>query len=91
MAQKPPVHAEPRENGWVVVRQGHKRATSVYSTQSEAAMEGRDIVRREATEFFLHAQDGRVREHRDYGEGSPPASKGVVDRAAETVGAVTGK
>ena len=88
MAQRSPVHVEPRENGWAVVREGHKRASSVHPTQSEAAKEGRDIARREATEFFLHAQDGRVREHRDYGEGSRPADKGVV---GQTVGAVTGE
>ena len=85
MAQKSPVHIEVRENGWAVVREGHNRASSIHPTQSEAAKEGRDIARREATEFFLHAQDGRVREHRDYGEGSPPPDKGVVDQAAETV------
>ncbi len=88
MAQRFPVHVEHRENGWAVVREGHKRASSVHPTQAEAAKEGRDIARREATEFFLHAQDGRVREHRDYGEGSRPADRGVVDQAAETV---TGK
>ncbi len=85
MAQRSPVHVEPRENGWAVVREGHKRASSIHPTQAEAAKEGRDIARREAIEFFLHAQDGRVREHRDYGEGPSPADKGVVDRAAETV------
>ena len=90
MAQKSPVHIEVRENGWAVVREGHKRAASVHRTQAEAAKEGRDIARREATEFFLHAQDGRVREHRDYGEEPRPADKGVVDQAAGTVtGAVS--
>jgi uncharacterized protein (TIGR02271 family) len=85
------VHVEPRENGWAVVREGHKRAGSIHPTQAEAAKEGRDIARREAIEFFLHAQDGRVREHRDYGEGSEGSrteDKGVVDQAA---GTVTGK
>ena len=91
MAQRSPVHVEHRENRWAVVREGHKRATSVHSTQAEAAKVGRDIARREATEFFLHAQDGRVREHRYYGEGSRSADKGVVDQAAEAVGAVTGE
>ena len=66
MANKPPVHIEARESGWAVVRQGSKRATSVHPTQAEAAKEGREIARREETEFFLHAQDGRVREHHSY-------------------------
>jgi len=93
MANKPPVHVEFRENGWTVVRESSERATSVHPTQSEAAKEGRELARRDGTEFFLHAQDGRVREHRSYGEGSPPATpqdKGIVDQAAGTVGTLAG-
>ena len=91
MAKKRPVHVEQRENGWAVMREGSERATSVQPTQAEAAKEGREIARREKVEFFLHAQDGRVREHRSYGEGMPPSDKGVVGQAADTVGAVTGR
>jgi uncharacterized protein (TIGR02271 family) len=93
MANKPPVHVEPRENGWAVVREGSERATSVYPTQSEAAKVGRELSRQDGTEFFLHAQDGRVREHRSYGEGlptAPPEDSGIADQATETAGAVTG-
>ena len=85
MTHKPPVHVELREKGWAVIREGNERATSAYPTQSEAAREGREIARREQTEFFLHAQDGRVREHRSYGEGSRSTGKGVVGQAAEAV------
>ena len=90
MAKKLPVHVEQREDRWAVVREGSERATSVQPTQAEAAKEGREIARREKVEFFLHAQDGRVREHRNYGEGTPPSDKGVVSQATDTVGAVTG-
>ena len=90
MAKKPPVHVEQRENGWAVMREGSERATSVQPTQAEAAKEGREIARREKVAFFLHAQDGRVREHRNYGEGMPQSDKGVIGQAADTVGAVTG-
>jgi uncharacterized protein (TIGR02271 family) len=93
MPHRSSVHVEPRESGWAVVREGSGRATSVHPTQAEAAKEAREIARRDQTEFFLHAQDGRVREHRSYGEGTgeetPSADKGVVGQAAETVGAVT--
>src|SRR5918998_6048876 len=68
MASKSPVHVEPREDGWAVVREGNERATSLHQTQSEAAKEGRNIARREETEFFLHTKDGSVREHNIYGE-----------------------
>jgi Uncharacterized protein conserved in bacteria (DUF2188) len=68
MAKRSPVHVEPRKKGWAVVREGNERATSVHLTQAEAAKEGQDIARRDETEFFLHAQDGRIREHNSYGE-----------------------
>jgi uncharacterized protein (TIGR02271 family) len=87
MAQKPSVHIEFREEGWAVVRKGNKRATSSHPTQLEAAETGRDLARRDKTEFFLHAQDGRIREHRDYRD---EPDKGVLDQASKTVGAVTG-
>ncbi len=70
MANKSPVHVEPRENGWAVAREGNERATSLHQTQAQAAEEGRELARRDETEFFLHAQDGRIREHHSYEEAS---------------------
>ena len=93
MANKPPVHVEPREGGWAVVREGSERATSIHPTQSEASSEGRELARRDESEFFLHAQDGRVREHRTYGEASrsaAPEDKGLVDQAAGPAGTLAG-
>jgi uncharacterized protein (TIGR02271 family) len=90
MAQKPAVHIEFRGEGWAVVREGNKRATSIHPTQSEAAESGRDLARRDKTEFFLHAQDGQIREHRDYTEAQSSADEGIVDTVSETVGTVTG-
>src|SRR5918994_4209851 len=90
MAQKPAVHIEFRGDGWAVVREGNKRATSTHLTQSEAAESGRDLPPRDKTEFFLHAQDGQIREHRDYREGQPSVDEGIVDTVSETVGTVTG-
>jgi uncharacterized protein (TIGR02271 family) len=90
MAQKPAVHIEFRGEGWAVVREGNKRATSIHPTQSEAAESGRDLARRDKTEFFLHAQDGQIREHRDYTEARSSADEGIVDTVSETVGTVTG-
>ena len=93
MANKPPVHVELRGNGWAVVREGSERANTLHPTQSEAAKAGRKLARRDETEFFLHAQDGRVREHRNYGEGSsaaPSEDKGLVDQVAGTAGTLVG-
>jgi uncharacterized protein (TIGR02271 family) len=88
MAQKPAVHIELRGEEWAVVREGNKRATSIHPTQSEAAEIGRDLARRDKSEFFLHAQDGQIREHRDYREGQPSADEGIVDTVSETVDTV---
>jgi uncharacterized protein (TIGR02271 family) len=88
MAQKPAVHIELWEDAWVVVREGNQRATSVHPTQSEAAESGRELARRDGVEFFLHGQDGQIREHRDYREGHTSEDEGVVDTTLGTVGTV---
>src|ERR671916_2587265 len=89
MAHKPAVHIEFRGEWWAVVREGNKRATSTHPTQSEAAESGKDLARRDKTEFFLHAQDGQIREHRDYREEQPSADEGIVDTVSGTVGTLT--
>src|ERR687890_2139386 len=90
MTQKPAVHIESRGEEWAVLREGNERATSTHPTQSEAAEIGRDLARRDKSEFFLHAQDGQIREHRDYREGQSSGEEGFVDTVSETVGTVTG-
>jgi len=81
MAKRSPVHVEVRQKGWAVVRERNERATSVHPTQAEAAKEGRDIARRDETEFFLHAQDGRIREHNSYGEGGAAEKGGEMSES----------
>jgi uncharacterized protein (TIGR02271 family) len=96
VTKKPPVHVLSRNDGWAVVREGKDRATSVHPTQAEAAKEGREIARKDGTEFLLHAKDGRVRDRSDYGEdqsakrGEPKSPVAGVASAAtrETGGAV---
>lgn len=85
MAKRSPVHVEPRQKGWAVVREGNERATSVHSTQADAAKVGRDIARRDETEFFLHAQDGRIREHNNYGEGGAAEKGGEMSESQNLV------
>ena len=88
MAQRPAVHIESRGGEWAVVREGNERATSTHPTQSEAAQIGRDLARRDKSEFFLHAQDGQIREHRDYREGQS-SEEGFVDTVSKTVQTLT--
>ncbi len=88
MAQKTAVHIELRDGAWSVVREGNIRATSTHPTQSEAAESGKELARRDGTEFFLHGQDGQIREHRDYREGQEDSGD-VLDTTLGTVGTVT--
>jgi uncharacterized protein (TIGR02271 family) len=90
MAQKTAVHIELRDGTWSVVREGNMRATSTHATQSEAAESGRALARRDSTEFFLHGQDGQIREHRDYREDQPTNEEGILDTTLGTVGTVAG-
>jgi uncharacterized protein (TIGR02271 family) len=86
MAQKPAVHIELRDDAWIVIREGNQRATSVHPTQTEAAESGRELARRDGAEFFLHGQDGRVREHHDYRGEETSENEGILDTALGTVG-----
>ena len=88
MAQRTAVHIELRDDAWIVVREGNQRATSVHPTQFEAAESGRELARRDGAEFFLHGQDGQIREHRDYREGQTSDDEGALDTALGTVGTV---
>ena len=95
MRKKPPVHVLPRDDGWAVVREGNERATSVHPTQAEAAKAGREIARKDGTEFLLHAKDGRVRDRSNYGEDPSPQKEppegavgGTLSEATQAMGDV---
>ena len=89
MAQNPAVHIELRDDAWTVLREGNQRATSVHPTQSEAAVSGRELARRDGAEFFLHGTDGRVREHHDYRGDQTSENEDILDTTLGTVGTVT--
>ncbi len=89
MAQATAVHIELRHGSWSVVREGNERATSTHATQSEAAEAGRNLARRDGTEFFLHGQDGQIREHRDYREEQDSTDEGILETTLGTVGTAT--
>jgi hypothetical protein len=70
---KSPVHITPRGGqGWAVIRQGNERATSLYSTQAQAAQAGRDIARRDHVEILIHGRDGQIRARDSYGHDPYP-------------------
>ena len=69
------VHVTPRGDKWAVVREGSERASSLHDTQAQAEKKGRDTARRDKTEFYLHNQQGQIRERNSYGS-DPRPSKG---------------
>lgn len=75
MAKKPAIHVTPRDDGWAVMREGSKRASSVHPTQKQAEKVGRQAARKDQTEFYLHNRQGRIRERDSYGS-DPRSSKG---------------
>jgi hypothetical protein len=85
-----PIHVQPRGDGWAIVREGNKRALSIYATQKEAEQHGRRTARENKTEFFLHNRQGAIRERSSYGKDphppreaprkEPHAPKGLVAR-----------
>ena len=74
-AKKKGVHVTPRGDKWAVVREGSERASSLHDTQEQAEKKGRETARRDKTEFYLHNQQGQIRERASYGSDSK-SSKG---------------
>jgi hypothetical protein len=56
------------------MREGNERATSLHDTQKQAVKKGRETARRDKMEFFLHNQQGEIREPDSYGS-DPRSSK----------------
>ena len=76
--KKPSVHVVPdkRSGKWPVKHAGSKRPIKVFDTQREAERFGRELARKEKTEFVLHGRDGKIREKDSYGNDPfPPRDK----------------
>jgi hypothetical protein len=73
--KKKGVHVTPRGDKWAVVREGSERASSLHDTQEQADKKGRETARRDKTEFYLHNEQGQIRERESYGSKSK-SSKG---------------
>jgi Uncharacterized protein conserved in bacteria (DUF2188) len=72
MADSRNIHVTPRDGRWAVKREEAARASSLHDTQAEAERAGRGTARRDGVEFFLHGQDGRIRERDSYGNDPYP-------------------
>ena len=60
-------HVVPHNGDWAVRGAGSRCATSVHSTQREAADAAREIARNQRSELFIHRKDGRIRDRSSYG------------------------
>ncbi len=62
--------------GWAVKKGGSSRSTKVYKTQKEAIDHGRAIAKNQKAEFYIHGQDGKIRQKDSYGNDPfPPKDK----------------
>lgn len=68
--KKRSVHVTPRGNKWAIVREGSERASSLHDTQKQAEKKGRETARRDKVEFYLHNQQGQIRDRDSYGPDS---------------------
>lgn len=64
------------DGGWAVKKGGSSRATKVYETQKEAIAHGREIAKSQKAEFYIHGEDGKIRDKNSYGNDPlPPKDK----------------
>jgi uncharacterized protein DUF2188 len=79
MAKIVNIHVVPRNDGWVVRKEGTIRATSVHQTQRDAVDAGRKIARNQSSELVIHRRDGRIRDRDSYGtDPMPPRDREVL-------------
>lgn len=57
---KKPIHVMREPSGWAVEREGARQPLSVHRTQSEAERAGRELAKRNKTEFVLHGRTGDI-------------------------------
>ncbi|MBB1094417.1 DUF2188 domain-containing protein [Rhodopseudomonas palustris] len=77
MAKKTTQHVVKNlSGGWAVKKGGSSKATKVHKTQKEAIAHGREIAKNQKAEFYVHGQDGRIRQKDSYGKDpNPPKDK----------------
>ena len=63
------------KGGWDVKRSGAKRSSGHFATKEQAVNEGRQISRKQSTEFVIHGMNGRIQSADSHG-GDPYPPKG---------------
>ena len=84
------LHVVPRNEGWIIRKEGSVKATSVHGTQREAVDAARAIAKKQSGELIIHGRDGRIRDRDSYGQDPyPPRDRKVLFPAKS--GSVSGK
>jgi hypothetical protein len=58
-------HVLPRENGWVVKNLLSEKTSQTFETQQEATSYAHSIAS-QGTAVFIHGNDGRIQDRREY-------------------------
>lgn len=66
MAKGKNIHVVPRNDCWVVRKEGNTRASSKHATQREAIKKARGMARGQSSELVIHRSDGRVSRRDSY-------------------------
>src|SRR5258705_5444075 len=79
MAKTTNIHVVPRNDGWIVRKEGTSRPTSVHQTQRDAVDAARKIARNQSGELVIHGRDGRIRDRDSYAtDPMPPRDRQVL-------------
>ncbi|MHB1104474.1 MAG: DUF2188 domain-containing protein [Devosia sp.] len=65
-------HIVPHGKSWAVRGENNGRATSLHSTQAEAAAAARDIAINQRSEVAVHRPNGQIRDKNSYGNDPYP-------------------
>jgi Uncharacterized protein conserved in bacteria (DUF2188) len=66
MAKNEKFHVVPRNDKWVIRKEGSTKATSIHKNQRDAVKVGKEIARNNSSELVIHGRDGRIRERDSY-------------------------
>jgi len=65
-------HVVPKGDKWAVTTDNAKRASAIFDKKQEAVDYGRDVSRRQGTEFFIHDGKGRIAQRDSHGNDPYP-------------------
>jgi len=69
-------HVTRRENSWAVIREGAKRATGLFNSQSSAIDRAKPLAQKDKVELVIHDRHNKIRDKDSYGhDPCPPKDK----------------